>query len=292
MAPVEGYPIGLARVLLFVYPNTGNQAGVFTGTQRTLSNGSVSAAYVLSNCKTAGLNYSPTTDLQIQGGDRIVSTPSFSNPRLLPFDIVASSVDSVLSTLLNSGATNSTNSYFSKYGYNPNNVIPFAVGVVVEQRFETVTGFQFWKNRIIPKATGSYHPGQATWRAESDSTLHISPTTSPTTYTGQTYDTNGLNFQWDQDRGDYYDLDSNDPIYIIAARGPVSTISLPYRPLDTIVATPNTPNEMYFVDTNGSVTLTALGSISTGAGASATLGTALGTASMAVLTYTTNFVAS
>ncbi len=294
MAEVSGYPIGLARLLIWLYPNTSAQAGGFTGTQTTLANGIQSGAFVEDDVKTAGLNYAPVTDLTITGGDRIKATPSWSNVKLTPFDCILSSVESGLNNLIQQSKTNNVNPYAFKYSYNSNKASPRSIGIAVQQRFETKTGFQWFKTRIIPRATASYHPGTMGYRTESDSVLHISPTTGNRSYTGELYSNSNLDFELEQDVTDYYDYDSSDSIYIMGLRfdGTISTINLSYRPLSTVVTLNNTPNEFVIFNSSGSAIPTALASITTGAGAQAQMGTAGTAGDLGIITYSTNYVVS
>lgn len=290
----QGYAVGEARALWWAYPTTGNQAGGFTGTQRSLSNGTTSGAYVMSNVKSTAFNFAPPTDVQIQGGDRIVAAPMFGNPRMVPFDVITSDIDDALITLVQLSVTNTTNSFITKWGWNPNKATPAPIGLAIQQRYELATGLSYFLTRIIPKAVATMHPGQVAYRAESDTTVHVSPITGTTSYTGQTYGTgsNNLQFQFEQDRADYYDIITSDPIYLVCFKGDgiATTINLPYRPLSTTVTLNASPNELVIFDTTGAATPTALSAITTGANPTATLAAAGTAGNLNILTYTSNYI--
>jgi hypothetical protein len=178
------YPYGFARALLWFY----DSSGYFTGTSSTLANGSGAGAYVCSDVKVANLNFAPVTELQIQGGDRIRATPTFGNPRLLPFDIGVSSLDPALIDYINSSTRNTTNTQNMKVGYNPNRASPVNMGCALQARQDHTDGVTRWNTLIIPKAQVLFRRGNLGFRAESDATLHVAPITSTGTYTGMTYD--------------------------------------------------------------------------------------------------------
>lgn len=279
------YPYGFARMLLWFY----DSSGYCTGTSTTLANGSGSGAYLMSDVKVANLNFAPIAELQIQGGDRIKATPAFGNPRLAGFDVNISSLDPALSDYINQSTRNTTNSLSMKVGYNPNRAQPVNMGICLQQRQDHVDGVTRWNNLMIPKAQVLFRRGVYGFRAESDATLHVAPITSTGSYNGMTYDStanSGLNFGWEENRGDYYEFWSANPIHIYAFRADAiaTTFTTTYHPLSSVITLNATANEMC---KNG--VPTALTSFAT-ATALATL-TAAGTAAdMHVLTYETNFV--
>jgi hypothetical protein len=291
----QGYAVGLARAMFWKYGKTGVLAGVATGTQTTLSTGTTSGAYVMQTIKSSPFAYAQATELQITGGDRILSTPNWSNPRMTAFDVTAADIDSAATTLFNLAAVNTTSSYYTQYGYNDNKATPDVIGCAFQQRFETVTGFSYFKTRIVPRATATYHPGTMAYRAESDTVIRIAPITGTGTYDGQLYAATNLAFQAEQDKVSYYDIDSADPFHIITfcGDGTGTTINLPYRPLSTVVAINVTPNQLVIVNpSTGAATITALSAITTGTGATASLAAAGTSAALNVVTYSTNFIPS
>lgn len=282
----QGFAVGLARAMFWEYVKTGSRLGTATGTQASLTAGTVSGAYVAGYVKTANIVIAPTADVQIQGGDRIVAVPSFGNPRLAPFDIVSSATDSTLSDEITGNVTNEVNSYFTKMGYNPWRSSPRQMGFALQQRFETTDGYSYFLTRIVPKSTVTMKPGGMAFRGEADTVIHVAPIAGTVSYTGQVYGSSGLAFGWQEDTGDYYDLISPDPIHIAtyASDGTATTFVLPYTPLSTIITLNATPNEMV---KNG--TATALSSVVL-ATKTVTLAAAGTSGDLHVVTYTTNFV--
>lgn len=281
----RGYPYGFQRMLLWFY----DSAGYITGQSTSLANNATSGAYVCSDVKTSNLAFAPSVDLQIQGGDRIRATPSFGNPRLNAFDVTVSSLDAQLSDFITQSTRNTTNSNNMKVGYNPNRAFPQNMGVALTQLMELSDGTTGYNTLVIPKAALLFRRGGYAFRGESDATIRISPITSTGTYTGQVYasGTTGLAFGWEEDKGDYYELWTPNPIHIQSYRadGTATTFVTTYKPLSSTITLNATGNEMA---KNG--TPTALSSFNTST-ATATLAAAGSAGDKIVVTYETAFVA-
>lgn len=283
--PTELFPYGFQRALFWFYDTNGYCTGVST----SLTAGTASGAYVSSNVKVANLNYAPVAEIQIQGGDRIKATPSFGNPRLAAFDITMSSLDAVLIDLISNASRNSTNTSFLKVGYNPNRAGVINMGIGLQGLGEASDGSTKTVTRVIPRTSVLIRPGGFSFRGESDATIRVSPITSTKTFTGQVYASGatGLSFNWEEDKGDYYDVWSDNPIHIMAfkANAIATTFIATYKPLSSTITLNACPNEFTVQGTP-----TALSSFSTTT-ATATLASAGSSGDMDVLAYTTAFVA-
>jgi hypothetical protein len=266
-------------MLLWFY----DSSGYFTGTSSTLANGASAGAYVCSDVKTSNLNFAPTVELQIQGGDRIRATPTFGNPRLVPFDVTISALDAALSDYINSSTRNSANSTNLKVGYNPNRAAPVNMGCALQQRMDMTDGTTRWNTLIIPKAQVLFRRGNYAFRGESDATAHIAPITSTSSYDGRLYDSTGLAFGWEENKGDYYELWTSNPVHIMAQRSDATatTFTTTYTPVSSTITINASSNEMV---KNG--TVTALSSLVT-ATKVATLAAAGTAGDMHILTYET-----
>ena len=245
----QGYPVGLPRCLFWEMVPTGTYAGVVTGQQSTLSNNTASGAYVASKVRTAGFNIAPVADVNIEGGDRIVVTATFGNPKMAAFDITSSDIDTALVQLINGGTPNVANTQYTKFGWNSNRASPKIMGVGVQQRYLQFTGGpQFFLTTIIPKAQVYMRRGQAGFRAAQDVTIRVAPITTDKAPTGQTFGSgsNNLAFDFEEDLSDSYEVISPDPIHIITHRGDgnVLTFNTVYKPLSTGVTLNATVNEM------------------------------------------------
>lgn len=282
----QGFPVGAMRAMFWRYTST----GIATGQQSSLSAGAGSGAYITKNLLSASANFAETTDLNIRGGDKIVATVSWGNPKLAPFDIELSDVDTTLNDLISGATTNTANSAVVKTSYNPNKGFPMNIGCAIIQRFiNSSTGASQFITRFIPKATALIRPGGATYRGESNSVVHISPIASTGTYTGQTYASGSSNlaFGWEDDMGDYYSYITDYPIHLYTFRqdAAATTYTTPYLPVSSTITLNATGNEQII-----NLAPTALSSFSTTT-AVATMAAAGTSGNYAVLTYQTNYVA-
>lgn len=284
---MRGYPVGNARFLIWEYVQSGTYVGICTGVQPSLTAGAASGAFVWSDVKSSAFAVIPPTDVQIQGGDKIVATVSFNGGKLQPFDVTGSSIDTALDDLVNGSTTNTTNTMVTAFAYNTYRTSPKTLGCASQQLFETSDGLQYFVTRIVPRASMSYRPGGMAFRGESDATIHVNSIVNQKSYNGQTYGTGSLNFGLEADSTDFYDVVTANPIHIMAfkqdAVGPTTTFNTTYKPLSTTITLNATPNPF----TVGG-TPTALSSL-TLAGL-ATLASAGSTGVMDVLTYETNYV--
>jgi hypothetical protein len=160
------------------------------------------------------------------------------------------------------------------------------MGFAAQQQFQTSTGLQYYITRVIPRASISVRSGQMAFRAESDTTIHISSIVTQKAYDGQVFGSTGLNLGLEADSADYVDYITPDAFCIHAYRqdGSTTTFTTAYRPLSSTITLNATSNPF----TVGG-TPTALSSLNTTTGV-ATLAAAGTTGIYDVLTYSTAFV--
>lgn len=283
--PTSIYPYGFQRALFWFY----DVNGYATGISQSLSAGSASGAYVTSDVKAGNPAYAPVAELQIEGGDRIKATPSFGNPRMAAFDMTISAIDAVLIDLISQAARNAANSAFLKVGYNDNRASGVNMGVALQGLGEASDGTTRVVTRVIPKTSVLVRPGGFAFRGTSDATIRISPITGTKAPTGQVFASGatGLSFNWEEDKGSYYDIWSSNGLHIMTYNGDgsVATFTTTYKPLSSVITLNATANEFIL---NG--TPTALTSFNTTT-ALATKAAAGTTGDKGVLVYETGFVA-
>lgn len=283
---VRGYPVGNARVMLGEIVASGTYAGYFSGQQASLTAGTASGAYVWSDVKSTAFSVIPPTDVQIQGGDKIVATVSFNGGKLAPFDVTGSSIDTTLADLVGGSTTSTANSAVTVFGYNTYRTSPRIMWFASQQMFETSDGFQYFITRIIPRASVSYRPGNMAFRAESDSILHINSIVTQKFYNGQSYGTGGLALNLEADSTDFVDVVTQEPVHFMAFKQDASatTFTTVYKPTSSVVTLNATQNAFAIGGTP-----TALSSISTSTGV-ATLSAAGSSGVMDTLMYPTAWV--
>jgi hypothetical protein len=281
----RGYPVGLARALIWTYVLTGARKGTAIGQGSTIANGATSGAFVLPDVKTANLAPVPAETIEIQGGDRIVATPAFGGGKTSPFEIVSSSIDTVLMGLIAGSNVNTTNSQHTYFGPNHNRSTPRSLGCAIQQRIEMSDGSTYFLTRIFPVCGMVIGGGNAAFRAGNDSTITVSPVNTSTALDGRSFGSTGLNLGYQDDIGDTYWLISPYPVYFVtfAADGTATTFSTIYKPVSTTVTINASVNEMV-----KNATVTALSAI-TLAG-TATLAAAGTAADLHVLTLGTEYV--
>lgn len=268
---VRGYPVGNARAMLGEIVPTGTYAGYFSGQQASLTHGTASGAYVWSDVKSSAFAVIPPTDVNIEGGDKIVATVSFNGGKLAPFDVTGSSIDTTLADLVGGSTTSTANSQVTVFGYNTYRTSPRIMWFASQQLFETSDGFQYFITRIIPRASVSYRPGGMAFRGASDATLHINSIVTQKFYNGQSYGTSGLNLNFEADSSDFIDVVTADAVHFMAYKQDASTVTFNtvYKPTSTVVtlnATENafaiaaTPTALSSITLAGLATLAAAGS--------------------------------
>lgn len=282
------YPYGFERMLLGFTDAT---TGAFIGKAATLANGASSGAYVQNNVKAAGLAEVSDSTLEIQGGDRIRATVSFKQTKLAPFEVTVSDLDPTLITLINGGAQNTTNTYFSKFHTNPNRIAQTNMLIALQSPMTDEDGNSYYRTLIIPKARVKFSGGGFTFRGESDSKITIAPQLTTKAHTGQSFGTgsNNLVFGAEENKLDHYYYKSQYPVFLFAARRTdASTLNVTsdYLPLSATVHATVTPNE--FVIAGAPTALTSF-SITTGAAVIAAGGAA---GDYGVLTHETAYVPS
>lgn len=280
----QGYLAGFAYGLLWYYDST----GAAIGQGATLANGATSNAYVLFYPKTAGLDYSPPGDLDIQAGDKDVTSIAFGNSRLRPFDLVIADLDTTLVTLITGSTLNTGNSQFDKFSINPNLTTPRSFGLCLQQRFQKTNGDEYYHILFIPKALLSFHHGAMGFRAEADTVLRVRPAMASKAHTGQDFTsaTNNLNFTLENNKTDHYSYLSPYALNIVSYRSDASatTYTSSYRPVSATITVNATQNDQH---KNGVATALTSFSVTTGV---ATLAAAGSAADLFVMTHTTQFV--
>ena len=285
IGPVRGYPVGNARAFVAEIVQSGTYAGYFSGQQASLTAGTASGVYVMSDVKSSAFSVIAPTDVNIEGGDRIQATASFSGSKLSAFDVTVSSIDTVLVDLIGGSTTNNTNSEAAVMGYNAYRTSPKVMFFASQQMFETSTGFLYFVTRVVPRASLSFRPGSMSFRGASDSMIHVNSIVNQRWYQGQSYGTGGLNLGLEEDSADWLDIFTANPITFVAFKQDAiaTTFNTVYKPLSTVVTVNATTNQFAIGGVN-----TALSSI-TLAGV-VTLAAAGTTGVMDILTHETNFV--
>jgi hypothetical protein len=269
---VEGFPVGLSRVMIWEYVQSGTYVGMFSGQQATLTAGTASGAFVWDSVVSAACTEIPPTDVQIQGGDKIKVTVSFPGGKLQPFDVAGTSISTTGNDLIGGSTTNTANTEVTITSDNPNRTSPKSLGFASQQMYKTTTGLHYYLTRMVPRATISIRPGPMAFRGESQSIMHVSPIVTQRAYNGQVYGTGGLALNLEADSTDYLDYITPNAFHIMAFRqdavGPTTTFNTTYKPLSTTVtlnATPNpfsiggTPTALASLTLAGLATLTAAG---------------------------------
>jgi hypothetical protein len=243
---VRGYPVGNARAMLGEIVPTGTYAGYFSGQQASLTAGTASGAYVWSDVKSSAFAVIPPTDVNIEGGDKIVATVSFNGGKLSPFDVTGSSIDTTLADLVGGSTTSTTNSQATIFGYNTFRTSPRIMWFASQQMFETSDGFTYFITRIVPRASVSYRPGGMAFRGASDATLHINSIVTQKFYNGQSYGTSGLNLNFEADSSDFVDVVTAEPVHFMAFNqdsvGPTTTFTTVYKPTSSVITLNATMN--------------------------------------------------
>lgn len=241
---VRGYPVGNARVMLGEIVQSGTYAGYFSGQQVSLTAGTASGAYVWGDVKSAAFSVIPPTDVNIEGGDKIVATVSFNGGKLSAFDVTGSSIDSTLADLVGGSTTSTTNSAVTVFGYNTFRTSPRIMWFASQQMFETSDGFQYFITRIVPRASVSYRPGGMAFRGASDATLHINSIVTQKFYNGQSYGTGGLALNLEADSTDFVDVVTADPVHFMAFKqdAVATSFNTVYKPTSTVVTLNATQN--------------------------------------------------
>lgn len=285
---IRGYPVGNARAMLGEIVPTGTYAGYFSGQQASLTAGTASGAYVWSDVKSSAFAVIPPTDVNIEGGDRIVATVSFNGGKLAPFDVTGSSIDTTLADLVGGSTTSTTNSEVTVFGYNTFRTSPRLMWFASQQMFETSTGFQYFITRIVPRASVSYRPGGMAFRGAADATLHINSIVTQQFYNGQSYGSGGLALNLEANSTDFVDVVTADPVHFMAfsqdSGGPTTTFTCTYKPTSSVVTLNATQNAFAIAGVP-----TALSSLNTSTGV-ATLAAAGTTGVRDTLMYATAFV--
>lgn len=281
----SGYPIGLARLMLWEVGQSGAEIGRCLGQQTTLANGSASGAYVTSDVETANLSLPDPEVVEIKAGDKIVATHSFAGGKLSPFDVTGPAIDTALTDRITGSTRNTANPYAEAVAYNANKISARVMGAALQQQYKLNTGLTYFLTRMIPFASLTFSPGGATWRGLSTGKIHIDPIKATTSETGQSYGTAGLNLNQEDDLTDFYDWITPNPFHIMAFRQntAVTTFNTFYKPISTVITLDASENRFYI-----DAVKTALASITT-AGV-ATLSAAGTVGKLDTLMYATNFV--
>lgn len=283
---VRGYPVGNARAMLWEIVASGTYAGYMSGQQANLTAGTASGVYVWSDVKSSAFAVIPPTDVNIEGGDKIVATVSFNGGKLAPFDVTGSSIDTTLADLVGGSTTSTANSQVTVFGYNTYRTSPRIMGFASQQMFETSDGFQYFITRIVPRCSVSYRPGGMAFRGASDATLHINSIVTQQFYNGQSYGTSGLNLNLEANSTDFVDVITASAVHFMSFKqdGTATTFTTTYKPTSSVVTLNATQNAFAIGGTP-----TALSSISTSTGV-ATLAAAGSSGVIDTLMYPTDFV--
>lgn len=281
----EGYPIGLARLMMWETGQSGAEAGRCLGQQTTLADGSASGAYMTSNVETANLSLPEPEVVEIKVGDKIGATHSFGGGKLSPFDVTTPAIDTVLTDRITGSTRNTVNSMAEAVAYNANKISARVMGLAIQQQYKLTSGLTYFLTRMIPRASITFQPGGATWRGLSTGKIHVDPIKATSSETGQSYGTGGLNLNQEEDMTDFYDWITPNPFHIMAFRQNtgITTFNTTYKPLSAVIAL-NASENRFYIDS----VVTALASITT-AGL-ATLSAAGTTSKLDTLLYATNFV--
>lgn len=279
------YPYGFERMLMGFYDRT---TGAFIGKAPTLAAGTGSGAYLCKNVKSAGIAPVASSELQIQGGDRIRVVVPFRQTKLATFEVTVSDFDTDLINLIMGGNKNTTNTYIGKSHTNPNSIRPRGMWVALQNPEVDEEGNPYYRTLIISKALCTFQTGAYAFRDVSDAKIIISPLMTTKAYTGQGFGTgsNNLAFAATENLLDHYYLESENPLAFHAfkrADTDTDTYTSDYLPTSATVHATVTPNEWVAA---GIPTALTSHSISTGAAVIPT-GGAIG--DICVETYETNY---
>jgi hypothetical protein len=280
------YPYGFERMICGFFDST---TGAFIGKASTLANGASSGGYVQNNVKAAGLQPVASSELQIQGGDRIRAVVNFKQTKLASFEVTVSDLDPTLITLINGGAKNTGNSKFTKFHTNPNRITMATMFFALQSPMTDEDGNSYYRTLVIPKARAKFEGGGFSFRDVSDSKITISPMLTTKSYTGESYGVGGLAFGAEENKLDHYYLQSDNPLHFSAARRTDTsalTVTTDYLPLSSVITLNATPNEL--VAAGAPLALTSF-SVTTGAEVIPAGGAA---GDIGVLTYETAYVPS
>lgn len=283
-----GYGGGFERVLLGFYDST---TGANIGQSPTLSNGSASGAFVLSDVNEGQIAFEDATVLDFNGGDRNRGRMIFgAASRMGQFDITVSSDDTDIVAAVTGSTVNTTNTEFTKFSYNPNRSTTRNMWVALQQRYLFSTGVEGYRTVFLPKCSVQYRPGGMSFRGESNAVLRVLPNLSTTFITGQTFGTGstGLSLGLEENKSDHLFWYSDNPIYVVTLKGNAvaTTATAAYLPLSSTVTLNATPNEMVLAGTP-----TALSSVNTSTGV-LTWSSAPGNGVHGVVIYETAYVPS
>ena len=240
-----GYAAGFEKALIWLTYN-GYAAGTLGD---TIANGNSTAAYVVSDVETAGLQYQDPNNLAIQGGDRIVATFLFGNPKLNPFDLQISVTDPTLIAMLSGSVVDeTTNSSFELFSSNTYKARPINIGVALSQRFQPKAtgsdGNDKYHTLIIPRASAVVKMGQFGFQAGSPVMVSITPSTTDRMHNGILFSATTMALE--ENRADSYSMITDYPIHILTAMGATTTgtvaLTTTYRPISSVITTGAAPN--------------------------------------------------
>lgn len=245
----DGYSAGFQRMQIWLVDDN----GFATGIDSSLANGSVSGAYLITDPQTAALAYADPTNLDIQGGDKIVATFQFGAAKLSPFTISLANIDPTLIALLTgSKVDNTQNAEYEMFSPNPANADPITVGMALTQKFQPkntgTDGPDKYHTLIIPRAKVRVSLGQFQFQAEAPVTLNVTPNYTDTAPNGQAFgeDTNELDLGLTDDETDHYSMITAKPVHVATYKGlnTDTDFTLPYKPLSSVVTVTDSPNFM------------------------------------------------
>lgn len=239
---MRGFITGLARALIFFR----DSSGYAIGQQSSLSNGATSGAYVADDPITAGYNPAPAVNVDVTGGDKIITTVQYGNAKVPPFDLAIAGLDTVLLALITGASINTANSFHTYMADNSNLTSPRTLALALQSRYTLDTGDPYWITTIFPAVQMRLKRGPQAYQAKSDVILSCTPLMATTAHDGRGFGTSGLNLNLEGDKTDHYDLISAHPIHILTFKADAiaTTFNSIYKPISTVVTNNATPNQM------------------------------------------------
>lgn len=288
LTEVIGYPVGLARLMLWEVGQSGAEQGQCLGSQATLANGSASPVLVVNDVETANFQLPEPERLDIKAGDKIVATVTWGGAKLSPFDVTGPAIASAINQIVTDAKPNTTNSLILAMAYNENRGSPKVLGGALQQRYQLKNGGgTYYRTTEIPLFEATYRVGGMTYRGVSNASININPIRTDKAANGQGFGTGAgnLDLNLEDDLASFIDWYTPHPFHIMAFRddGTETEIDTTYKPLNTVITLNATENRLHIAGV-----ATALASITTAGVATKSAAGSAGTLNM--LCYPTLFV--
>lgn len=239
---------GIKRFLIWLVKTDGSCGGILGD---AIADGQISGAYVGKYPKSAGLStVSAEVATQTGGGVRIGQVITGDRP-MAAFAMTAADLDTALWALTTGSVEESTNSLMHRYSSNPANTDPPICGFAIQEQFfdpSRASGAQkYWITTIMPYCTIEPQHTESTENAFVAVNYQITPNYTTKEHTGRSFSDAAGMFLTDG-MTDWYAIPTTSPIHIAAAKAEgtlAQTLTLPYKPVSSVVTINATLNEVY-----------------------------------------------